>query len=129
MTTNGIVRKNGRLVMGAGIAYEAVLLHPGIDAVLGTLVREQGNRPFLLEEFKIITLPTKQAWWKPSELDFVELSIRRMAELVEETPLVVNPFVQIAMPKPGCGNGGLKWADVEPICDKYLDSRYVVVEK
>ena len=49
ITTNGIVKKDGRLVMGAGIAKEARdrCVDINLDLYLGSLVTEHGNHVFM----------------------------------------------------------------------------------
>lgn len=36
---------------------------------------------------------------------------------------------EVYLVRPGCGNGGLDWGDVKPILEKYLDDRFIVVER
>ncbi len=48
VTTNGVLRKNGDLVMGAGIALEAKKRYPRLPAFLGGCVKRCGNHLYLL---------------------------------------------------------------------------------
>lgn len=36
----------------------------------------------------------------------------------------------VAIPRPGCGSGGLQWATVRPVIEPILESdRYVIVDR
>ncbi len=59
ITTNGQVRKDGRLVMGKGIALQARERFPGIDVILGDMVNLHGNHVHVLPELGIASFPTK----------------------------------------------------------------------
>jgi len=58
----------------------------------------------------IINFPTKNHWRSPSKLAYIEVGLEH---------LVVNiKFLNIrslAIPALGCGEGGLAWADVQPL--------------
>lgn len=34
----------------------------------------------------------------------------------------------ILIPKPGCGNGGLKWEDVKKQIEPLLDDRFIIID-
>jgi hypothetical protein len=34
---------------------------------------------------------------------------------------------EVVLPRPGCGGGGLGWAEVEPLLLPHLDDRFLVV--
>ena len=65
VTTNGFVTKDGRGVMGAGIAKQAKDRFPGIEEELGKHLRANGNVPGIIGETadgtKIVSFPTKPA--------------------------------------------------------------------
>lgn len=60
--------------------------------------------------------PTKKDWRDPSELDWVIAGLR-------DTVIQCNLFqiTSAAIPKLGCGLGGLKWEDVRKQIILYLD--------
>lgn len=58
----------------------------------------------------IINFPTKGHWRSPSRLHDIEIGLRDLVRVVRELNVT-----SIAVPPLGCGNGGLDWADVEPL--------------
>jgi len=124
VTTNGVVRPSGALVMGAGNARQAIQRYPGIDKRLGRLVRAYGNRPYYLADLGIISFPTKHDWHNDSDLELIQISALHLVELADE-----HKLARVALPRPGCGLGGLEWADVRPVLAVILDDRFLVVHK
>jgi len=125
VTTNGIVGRSGNLIMGAGVAKKAMQVHPWLPSVLGAWVKEHGNTPFLDVEAGIITLPTKHDWKDPSDLDLIVSSVKRVVVLVNALPFPEER--RIAMTRPGCGNGRLRWSDVKDAIEPLLDDRFFVL--
>lgn len=121
VTTNGVVMNNEKLVMGGGIAKEAKDKFPGIDYLLGKYINEWENRCFYLKKFKIISFPTKHHYKDPSCLKLIEKSCKELIEICDKFNLQ-----EVSLPRPGCGLGGLKWEQVKPILEKYLDDRFTV---
>ena len=73
----------------------------------------------------IINFPTKNHWRSRSRLSDIERGLKDLQAVIGE-----NKVESIALPALGCGNGGLVWADVRPLIQKYLgglpDVRVVV---
>jgi len=63
----------------------------------------------------IVNFPTKRHWRTPSRLDDIQ---EGLAALVHE--LRERGIRSVAIPPLGCGNGGLDWADVEPLIREAL---------
>ncbi|SEO08074.1 O-acetyl-ADP-ribose deacetylase (regulator of RNase III), contains Macro domain [Mucilaginibacter gossypiicola] len=63
----------------------------------------------------IINLPTKKHWRNPSQYGWVEAGLQALAGYLQS-----NPVGSLAMPAPGCGNGGLAWSKVKPLVERYL---------
>jgi hypothetical protein len=122
VTTNGIVRRDGQLVMGAGIALQAIRRYPDIGRRLGKLVKEGGNRPYYLADIGIISFPTKHDWRNNSDLGLIVTSAAYLIVIASEHNLST-----IALTRPGCGLGGLCWPDVHEMLIPILDDRFVVV--
>lgn len=127
ITTNGFVKKNGECVMGRGCAQEAKNKFKGLATALGDRIERYGNRvhTFCKDEFgqNIITFPTKHVWWKPSDLELIKKSADELRMLATAQPNVI-----FYLPRPGCGNGQLKWSDVRPVIEGILPDNVVIVD-
>jgi hypothetical protein len=65
ITTNHIVKDNGEVVMGKGIALEAKMRDPMLPRVLGRKLVAGGHVVHQLSQY-IYSFPTKWDWRKPS---------------------------------------------------------------
>ena len=119
VTTNGDINKKGVCVMGKGVALEAASRFPDLPFRLAREIRRNGNVPVFFHDLRIITLPTKKFWWDKSDINLIASGLKYLSEQVVETTY---------MTRPGCGNGRLNWEDVRPVCEEYLDERFIVVE-
>ncbi len=123
ITTNGVIKSNGDLVMGAGIALQATIRSPGLARVWAENVRRYGNHVYLSEERKLIQFPTKDNWRDNSKIELIVQSCKELMAL-----LAIHPEIEtVYLPRPGCGHGGLKWEDVRPVIAKELDNRIIIV--
>lgn len=125
ITTNGFVKPNGRAVMGRGCALEAKQRIHEIDHVLGRSIRALGNHVHPLIEFKgqmIYSFPVKHNWWEEADIELIKRSCHELNKFVYDGRV-------IALPRPGCGNGRLKWENVKPIIQSILTDNVVVISK
>jgi hypothetical protein len=111
VTTNAVVTRSGRLVMGRGAAREARDRFPGLDADLGAVIlglpspygvalaRGDYHPVTWLGAFQV-----KRHWKDRAQLDLIAFSVERLAA-------ITNRYARIAMNFPGIGNGGL-WSEV-----------------
>lgn len=121
VTTNGVIGNQG-LVMGKGVALEAKRRYPDLPFILGEWVEQYGNRAFYVREYKIITYPTKHSWRDYSSLELIETSALQVVEIANKYNIR-----SIALPRPGCGNGGLEWSDVKEVIKEILDDRFIIL--
>lgn len=124
ITTNGTVKANGKAVMGRGVAQQAKRRFPNMSGWLGCMLNSGGNQPYANRLLRIITFPVKDHWKQKAEIPLIEKSCKYFVEGVQSLGLV-----RIYMVRPGCGNGQLDWKIVKPILEKYLDDRFIVVER
>lgn len=120
--TNGDRRRDGRAVMGAGVALAAAQLFPNLPIVLGAKLRASGNHAFYWHEFRLMTLPTKEAWTQPSMLGLIERTAREAVHLADHFGLTA-----IYCPRLGCGLGGLAWKGVSSVLAGLWDDRFIIV--
>lgn len=127
VTTNGMVKRNGALVMGAGFAKQVRDRYPGIDLYFGNGVRCVGNVPQIYSPANgrpyIMSLPTKHDWRDKSDLELIIQSVKHIVDLmgVHDT---------IALTRPGCALGGLDWdTTVKPAIEPLLDDRFTVYHR
>lgn len=121
ITTNGTVRKDGCAVMGRGCALEAAQFYPELPYILGDLISNYGNVCHWLKD-NLISFPVKHNWWEKADVSIIEKSCKELSTSV------IAKRVPIVLPRPGCGNGKLRWEDVKPILEKYFVSdQYKVI--
>ena len=82
-----------------------------------------GNHLTLQPDCHVLTFPVKNNWWEKADLKLIEQSCQELADTCD---FFKPPFYMV---RPGCGNGGLDWKEVKPILEKYLDEKFIVVEK
>lgn len=148
ITTNGTIKKNGEAVMGRGVAKQASLRFPQMSKQLGSLLKKHGNKMMLFPKERVITFPVKHNWFdKKADLELIKENILKLKKINDmwATGNMITRLVgvilahdydglttggNIYLVRPGCGAGGLDWyKDVKPICEKYLDNRFYVVER
>jgi len=67
----------------------------------------------------IIGFPTKERWWSPTRYEHIEQGLDALVGWVASR----SEWVQsVAVPKLGCGPGGLSWQQVQPLMERYLGS-------
>jgi hypothetical protein len=139
ITTNAVVNKEGKLIMGAGIAKDFRDNFKDVDKVLGNYVTKYGNRVFRVGEVEvkvgsepgktvtIFSFPTKSNWRDKSDLKLIEQSCIQLKQVVEKFKIEGDIYV----PAPGCSNGGLDWTqEVKPVVERHLvEDRYKICFK
>jgi hypothetical protein len=122
ITTNGIVKSNGDLVMGAGIAKEASRRYMELPHIFGDKVDERGNHVYIIEKYGIASFPTKNHWRDPSDINLIAQSCRELVHFGKK-------WEYILLPRPGCGLGGLDWdKQVRPLISHYFkNDKFIIV--
>ena len=90
-------------------ACEKEMLQPG-----GIFVVTLEVEP-IIEYPTIINMATKDHWRGKTRIEWVEAGLRNLSSL-----LTKGDFTKVAMPRPGCGLGGLNWEDVRPLVEQHL---------
>lgn len=123
ITTNAMVKKDGSLVMGRGIAQQARDMFPGIDKSFGKRITDCGfhQKAYHIisqDDYpKIYAFQVKYSWWEEADLDL----IKKSTEMLGETACK-NMDKQFFLNFPGVGNGKLKIEDVRPIIEQLPDN-------
>jgi len=139
ITTNGFVKANGCAVMGRGVALQAATKMSYLPYALGSKIKTSGNivqslactfAPEGKKAAHLLSFPVKHNWWEKADPELIRRSCRQLWSLCDEAlrsrweknlGLVAGPGVlRVALPRPGCGNGGLDWKDVKPILAEIL---------
>lgn len=135
--TNLYVTKDGKAVMGRGLALQAAQKWPQSPLWYGFHLLEHirstpmGRNPHMEDinrfdllavnhEWRLLFLPVKTSWQQQARKGLINASLDNLAILLDKP--VLNG-VQLAIPRLGCGNGGLSWEkDVKPIIRPFLSS-------
>lgn len=150
ITTNGDLKKNGRAIMGKGLAKQTVEHYPNIDIILGLLIKKYGNLVHMLTgeyglnnkvpmlccteigevpdadgiitPWHIVSLPTKRSWRDRSNISFIIFNLGQLSYLAQK-----KKWKKIVLPRPGCGLGGLIWHKIKPILTPLMDDRFFII--
>lgn len=127
ITTNATLRRDGLLVMGRGIALEASQRYKYLQATLGSLIKENGQRVEVIDNLdtsKIIAFPVKNHFKDKADINII---LKSTLQLLDAAQRIEG---RILMPRPGAGYGRLDWLEVRPMLMHYLvDNRFVVFNK
>lgn len=121
ITTNGSTTRDGRAILGRGVARQAAIQFPLLARELGQLLQQHGNHVVELSG-GLVSFPVEESPWSLPDLRLIRQSaveLRSLADL-RGWPLVV-------VPRPGCGGGGLQWKDVCPLLAEFFDDRFIVL--
>lgn len=134
VTTNGIVKSDGRAVMGAGIAKYARDSLTDIDVLLGRFLSLYGNHAYFMGSFQdnhraaagkpasvfVVTMPTKNDWRDGSDLELIRRSAVELMGIAAR-----NNLRRVYLPAPGCALGRLDYkTQVRPAISNILDDRF-----
>lgn len=133
-TTNKMVKNNGRLVMGAGIAKEFKEHFQDLDLIWGGRLRCRAHdNGFMvtsvytslggLRLLHLVAFPTKDDWKHPARIELIKCSALTLENLVN-----IMGWNNILMTRPGCGMGGLTWNIVKPEIS-FLNDKFKIITK
>ncbi|MFB2922935.1 hypothetical protein [Aerosakkonema funiforme] len=130
ITTNGCIRKDGRAVMGAGIARQARDRYHGIERVLAEKLKRRGNQVNYLirlieygNHAHLFSFPTKNNWRMNSPIELIEDSAKQLKYLWQRATQRYGEPPIVVLPQPGCSNGNLVWSSqVKPLLEIILDA-------
>lgn len=123
-TVNQVVKRDGRLVMGAGIAKSFRDTFINLDKEWGALTRFKKSGILVSWNHApqvLVGLPTKYDWKEPSDKKLIKKSLAELVEFVD-----YYGMQSILMTRPGCGYGGFKWPEIRPLF-KGFDDRWIVI--
>lgn len=145
ITTNGTIKSNGELVMGAGIAKQfydrynrdfniakklAKLLYGGTPNIRRMFVIESKYnvcyRAVSAEDNNgthIVSFPTKNHFQEKGDLELIKKSAKRMVQFAN-----IYDLKNIIIPSPGTGCGKLKEEDIYEELNKILDNRFTIIK-
>ena len=118
IATNLTVNREGEAVMGRGCALEAAQRHPRLAKAYGTYIlgRTPPHDADLFTYGSLICLPTKRNWRQPSDLALIEAGVEQLLRFQSRQA----DGTTFALPRLGCGFGGLRWETVRPILAQRL---------
>lgn len=121
VTTSGLVGRDGLARLGRGSARQAGDRFPWFAARLGALLREHGLHVQLVGE-RIAAFPVEHHPLERPDPALIRRSAVELAALARR-----EGWTQVALPRPGCGHGGLQWSEVRPLLTPVLDDRFLAV--
>jgi hypothetical protein len=123
ITTNAVVKNDGTLVMGKGIAKQASDRYPELPTICGTIIKNSGKANSfygcLMVTEKLGIFQTKVNWRDDSSLNIIERSTDMLLEIASNDSSIFN------LNYPGIGAGNLTTHQVYPIIERLPDNVFV----
>lgn len=134
-TTNNVVKQNGELVMGAGVAKSFAKKYPWLPKNWGDRVKKHMDKypedhptvfiTLMRQRPHLVYFGTKYDWNDYSDLNLIKNAAQGLFMLTE-----ILDWKSVLLPRPGCDNGGLEWDEVKPVLESWLsDDRFTVIRK
>lgn len=120
ITTNSIIKVNGNLCMGAGVALEASDREPLLKSEWAKQIKAKnavGGIYGLLSYGKYIAFQTKTDYRKPSTVEIISHSVEKLKRLAEK-----YPDKHFGLPYPGINHGKLTKQIVQPLLESLPDN-------
>lgn len=121
ITTNGSLTRDGRAIMGQGVARQAAQQRPNLAEELGRYLAEYGNHVFYLGN-SVVSFPVEETAWSLPDPRIIARSAQELRLLADS-----SGWDSIVVPRPGCGGGGLAWQEVHPLLLPWFDDRFTVI--
>jgi hypothetical protein len=131
-TTNYIVKGNGELVMGAGVAKEFAKKYPWLPKNWGERVGRNWKAnchpgvfvTLMRQKPHLVYFGTKWDWNDYSDINLIEASAQGLCMFAD-----MVDWKNVLLPRPGCSNGCLTWEEVEARIKPWLDDRFTIIRK
>lgn len=129
ITTNGFIKNDGTAVMGRGNAAQAVrIFHEEYDLnlpeMLAKSLKLRGNVISALTD-QLYTFPVKENWYDRASMRLIKKSVESLKKMLDEDTDKERIYI---LPRPGCGNGQLKWKKVKPLLEDLPDRVWVICD-
>lgn len=131
VTTNPIVTKAGKCVMGRGIAKEMSDRYPEVPFALAGVITYSSDPTYKfcgdigkVDNQQIGYFMVKDHWIEPAKLSIINASVVALL-LKLDYMIKYKPDCTVALNFPGIGNGKLKREDVLPLLEVLPDNVHV----
>lgn len=122
-TGNSVIKSNGALVMGAGVAKVVRDLYPGIDIMFGNQISHYGYYYVLFTSYEGKTIgvfQTKVNYRDKTPLSLLKTSVNALGSFAHS-----NSNMEFHMNYPAIGHGQLLYEDVRGIVEELPDNVYL----
>jgi O-acetyl-ADP-ribose deacetylase (regulator of RNase III) len=132
-TSNGVIKSDGTLTMGKGVAGAFKSKWPMIPRYAGECVKANGNICQVVyvlppddggskdDRLTIVAFPTKHHYRNPSDIELIKQSALQLVALTND-----KGWRRVYLPFPGTGCGGLNKEDVRAVLSLILDDRFII---
>ncbi len=121
ITTNGSLTRDGRAIIGRGVARQAAVKFLDLPYRLGKLLKAGGNHVYEIMP-GLVSFPVEDTPFSQPDIRLIRRSAEELRQLADQ-----SDWTEVAVPRPGCGGGGMRWNEVKPVLENFFDERFIVV--